>query len=109
MSILEVNSDVVPASPYHDPIKIRSEDFESLQEIQAYNDALVKYRQEIGRLIQALSNLTNLANETEVGLAERRRALTTKYNIETMGEGQWAVDFEKKEFVRLSAGSPVIP
>lgn len=105
----EVYSDVVPVSPYHDPVKLKEEDFEALQEIQKYNDDLIKYRQEIGRLTQALSNLTGLANEAEIGLAKKRRALTEKYNLEGIGTGQWALDFEKKEFVRLSSESPVIP
>ncbi len=106
---LDIHSDVVPVSEWHDPVKIKPEDFEALREIQVYVDALNKYRQEMGRMFQALNNLKDQANETEIGLASKRRALSAKYNLETLGEGQWAVDFEKKEFVRLSPQSPVIP
>jgi hypothetical protein len=109
MSLLDVHSDVVPVSPYHDPIKIREEDHEALMEVQQYNDALAKYRQEMGRIVQVLNNLTRLANETEGALAEKRRALVAKYDLESLGEGQWTMDFEQKEFVRLAGNAPVIP
>lgn len=109
MADLNINSDLVPASEFHDPLKVREEDYDSLRDIQAHVDALGKYRQEIGRLFQALSNLREKADEVEVALAQKRRDLIAKYNLETMGEGQWAIDFEKKEFVRLSGKSPVIP
>lgn len=106
---LDISSDVVPASEWHDPVRILPEDHDEVREIQAHVDALSKYRQEMGRLFQALNNLKDHANQIEVDLAEKRRALTAKYNLETFGEGQWAIDFEKKEFVRLSGKAPVIP
>ncbi len=106
---LDIHSDVVPISEWHDPVKIRPEDFEDLREVQVHVDALTKYRQEMGRMFQALNNLRVQADEVETNLAQKRRALATKYNLEVYGEGQWVVDFEKKEFVRLSSQSPVIP
>ncbi len=109
MADLEIHSDVVPASEWHDPVKINPEDFDELREVQAHVDALTKYRQEMGRMFQALNNLKDQANEVELGLADKRRALAGKYNLEKYGEGQWVVDFDKKEFVRLSEKSPVIP
>lgn len=106
---LDIKSDVVPASEWHDPVKIRPEDFEDLRDVQVHVDALTKYRQEMGRMFQALNNLKDQANEVELALATKRRSLASKYNLETLGEGQWVVDFEKKEFVRLADKSPVIP
>jgi len=109
MTDFDIKSHLVPASDFHDPVKVKEEDYDALQEVQVHVDALGRHRQEIGRLFQALCNLKDQTNELEVTLANKRRALANKYNLETVGEGQWAIDFEKKEFVRLSAKSPVIP
>jgi len=80
-----------------------------MRKIQVQVDTLAKYRQEIGRLTQLMNNLVNTANETERELAQSRRELASKYNLEKIGVGQWAIDFEKKQFVRLAEGAPVIP
>ncbi len=106
---LDIHSDMVPVSEFHDPVKIKPEDFEALRDVQAHVDALTKYRQEMGRLVQALNNMTVQANDVEKSLAGKRKELANKYNLETIGDGQWAMDFEKKEFVRLSGQSPIIP
>jgi hypothetical protein len=109
MSDIEVNSDMVEASQFHDPIVISSEDYDTVRQIQVLADALMKRRQEIGRLYQVLSNMVRDTDETEQSLASSRRSLSEKYTLEKYGVGQWAIDFEKKEFVKLSEKSPVIP
>lgn len=107
---MDINiNDSLPVDEWKDPVKIKEEDFQALKEIQRKVDLLSKYRQEIGRLTQAISNLVENANKTEIELAKERRELAHKYNLENFGLGQWAVDFEKKEFVKLSDTSPVIP
>jgi hypothetical protein len=70
---------------------------------------LAKYRQEMGRLTQLIGNVCEEANKVEVELANKRRALAEKYNLERIGTGQWALDFDKKEFVKTAPGTPVIP
>ncbi len=106
---LDIKPDMVPVSEFHDPVKIRPEDFDSVRTIQASIDALNKYRMEMGRLYQVLGNLLTNANEAEKLSAEKRRELVAKYGLEAIGTGQWAIDFEKKEFVRLSDKAPAIP
>ena len=105
---IDIN-DSLPVDEWKDPVKIKEEDFTELKEIQARVEYLSKYRQEIGRLYQALNNLVEKANEVEIELARTRRELAHKYNLENMGLGQWALDFEKKEFVKILDNSPVIP
>lgn len=92
-----------------EPVDINSEDYQSLQKIQTLVDSLSKYRQEIGRLFQLLGNMREDANKVELELAEKRRNLATKYELEKISGGQWALDFENKQFVKPAAGSPVIP
>ena len=105
----ETPSNLLPADEYKDPVKIKAEDFDALREIQALVDALSKYRQEMGRLVQLLGNMREEANRAEVSLATKRRDLAKKYNLEQIGTGQWALDFEKKEFIKTAPETPVIP
>lgn len=102
-------TELLPVSEYHDPFKIKEEDHVTVQEIQVCADNLQKYRQEIGRLFQLLCTMQNRANDTEVRLAEKRNELVSKYGLESLGTGQWAIDFEKKEFVRIADRAAVIP
>lgn len=99
----------VPVDNNSEPVKIDNEDFDSLRSIQTFVDALAKYRQEMGRLVQLQGNMREEANKVEVELSEARTALAKKYNLDKMGSGQWALDFESKEFVKTASGSPVIP
>jgi len=103
----QVNELLVDA--YKDPVKLKEEDLAELQSIQALVDSLAKFRQEMGRLVQLMGNMREEANKVEVKLAEKRRGLASKYNLEQMGTGQWALDFERQEFVRTAPGTPVIP
>lgn len=98
----------LPVDEFSDPVVVREEDFSDLEVIQSLNEQLLHVRQELGRLHQVMDNLCSKAHDVERTLSEKRRALTAKYNLER-GPGQWAVDFEKKEFVKVSPGSPVIP
>lgn len=90
-------------------VVILEEDFGALKDLQVSVDTLSKYRQEIGRLFQLISNLRDEANTTETKLAERRRDLASKYDLEKHGPAQWALDFEAKEFVKAAPGTPAIP
>lgn len=99
----------IPADEYKDPVVIKDEDYAELANIQALVDSLAKFRQEMGRLVQLMGNMREEANKVEVQLAEKRRALADKYNLEQMGTGQWALDFERREFVKTAPGTPVIP
>lgn len=99
----------LPTDIYKDPVKLKEEDYSELSRIQALVDSLAKFRQEMGRLVQLMGNMREEANKVEVELAERRRSLANKYNLEKMGTGQWALDFEHKEFVKTAPGTPVIP
>jgi len=102
-------ANTLPVDEYKDPVKIKDEDLVVLQEIQSKVDALARYRQEMGRLVQLMGNMRDEANRVEVELAEARRSLASKYNLEKIGTGQWALDFERKEFVKTAPGTPVIP
>lgn len=99
----------VEVSEFHDPVKIKNEHAQEVVNIQAKVDELSKYRQEIGRLHQVLNNMVQMANEAEVDLAKMRRDLAQLYNLEKSSTGQWAIDFEKREFVKVSSNGPVIP
>jgi CXXX repeat modification system protein len=92
-----------------DPVDIKQEDYQRLNQIQVLVDSLAKYRQEMGRLIQLLGNMREDANRVEVELAEKRRELSSKYELEKVSGGQWALDFENKQFVKPVSGTPVIP
>lgn len=109
MTDTEITSDQVKADGVVEPIKIQSEDLDALKEIQAHVDALTRYRQEMGRLVQLIGNMRVEANRVEDELAGKRRSLADKYNLEQIGVGQWALDFEAKEFVKTAPGTPVIP
>lgn len=100
---------MVPVDAKSVPIKINPEDNEQLLRIQSFVDALAKYRQEMGRLVQLMGNMREEANRVEVELSEARKSLADKYNLEQMGPGQWALDFEAREFVKTAPGTPVIP
>lgn len=104
-----VQTNAVPVDETAQPVKINQEDHEQLLRIQSYVDALAKYRQEMGRLVQLMGNMREEANKVELELAESRRSLSDKYKLEQMGTGQWALDFEHKEFVKTAPGTPVIP
>ena len=108
MDSTEVMSEV-PVDAFKDPVKIKDEDAASLGEVQVLVGRLAKYRQEMGRLVQLLGNMREDANRIEVDLATKRRALAAKYNLEQAGPGQWALDFENKEFVKAAPGAPTIP
>lgn len=109
MSANEVTQTQVPADAKVQPVKINPEDNEQLLRIQSFVDALAKYRQEMGRLVQLMGNMREEANRVEVELSEARKSLSDKYSLEQMGSGQWALDFEAREFVRTAPGTPVIP
>lgn len=104
-----VQPQTVPAAENAAPVKIDSEDFDNLRSIQTFVDALAKYRQEMGRLVQLQGNMREEANKVEIELSEARTALAKKYSLEQMGSGQWALDFERREFVKTAPGTPVIP
>lgn len=104
-----VQANTVPVDEAAAPVKINQEDHEQLLRIQSFVDALAKYRQEMGRLVQLMGNMREEANKVELELAEARRSLSDKYKLEQMGTGQWALDFEHKEFVKTAPGTPVIP
>lgn len=104
-----VDTNLIAVDPAVSPVSITEDDFDSLQEIQVLVDSLSKYRQEMGRLVQLIGNLREEANKTEINLAEKRKSLAAKYKLETLGKGQWALDFERKEFVKTSQSTPVIP
>ena len=91
------------------PVKISEEDFGSLDRIQAQVDSLAKFRQEMGRLTQLIGNMREEANKVEIALAAERRKLADKYDLKSAGTGQWALDFDKKEFVKTAPGTPTIP
>jgi hypothetical protein len=109
MSSLETTAGKVPTDTYKDPVKIKQEDYASVREIQVHVDTLNKYRQEIGRLTQLINNVVAETNRIETELADKRRKLAKEYNLEQIGSGQWALDFENKEFVKAAATAPVIP
>lgn len=102
-------SSELPVSEFHDPVKIKEEDLERVSEIQDFVEDLNRHRQEIGRLHQALGNLLQSTNDIERSLAEKRRGLAKEYNLENYGTTQWALNFEKGEFVKLGKDVPVIP
>lgn len=102
-------ANTVPVDERQAPVKIDEEDYEQLLRIQSFVDALAKYRQEMGRLVQLMGNMREEANRVEVELAESRKSLADKYSLEQRGAGQWALDFEHKEFVKTAPGTPVIP
>lgn len=106
---VDISSDVVEIDEYKDPVRIKEEDYSDLREIQVLVDALGKYRQEMGRLVQLMGNMREEANRVEVELSSKRQELAKKYNLERIGTGQWALDFEKREFVKTAPGTPVIP
>lgn len=89
-----------------DPVAVVGEDHGTVQEIQVLAESLNHVRQEIGRLHQVIAALREKADETEVDLANKRRDLAAKYDL---NKGQWSLDFETKEFKKLVSGSPVIP
>ncbi len=110
MADVDISSDVVEADVRVDPVEVKEEDFGALKNIQAYVDALGKYRQEMGRLVQLVGNMREEANKVEAELANRRQELAQKYELEQEGgTGQWALDFEKKQFVKTAPETPVIP
>lgn len=102
-------SSELPVSEYHDPVKIKEEDLSRVSEIQGFVEDLNRHRQEIGRLHQTLGNLLQAANKIEISLSEKRRTLANEYNLENYGTTQWALNFEKAEFVKLDEDAPVIP
>jgi len=104
-----LSANLIPTDPNQAPVVIGSEDFSTLQEIQSRVDGLAKYRQEMGRLTQLIGNMREEANRVEVELAESRRSLASKYSLDEMGVGQWALDFEKKQFIKVSPSAPAIP
>ena len=99
----------IPVDETQVPVQINEDDYEQLLRIQSFVDALAKYRQEMGRLVQLMGNMREEANKVEVELADSRKALSDKYSLEKRGAGQWALDFEHKEFVKTAPGTPVIP
>ena len=106
----EINqTNMLQVDEYKDPVKIKEDDFSELQKIQSLVDALARYRQEMGRLVQLMGNMREEANKVEVELSQLRTKLAGKYNLESIGKGQWALDFERKEFVKTAPGTPVIP
>jgi hypothetical protein len=104
------NADAVAVDPNIVPVKLAEEDYPALQEIQFLVDNLAKYRQELGRLFQLISNIRDDANKIEMDLSSKRQSLASKYDLANRGgSGQWALDFEEKEFVKTSSKSPIIP
>ena len=99
----------LPVDTAIEPVDIREEDLNALRDIQVLVDTLSKYRQEMGRLTQLIGNIREQANEVEVDLATKRRALADKYDLKTISKGQWALDFETKQFVKPASGTPTIP
>ena len=61
-----------------EPVKVKQEDYEQLLRIQSFVDALAKYRQEMGRLVQLIGNMREEANKVEVELATSRRSLSER-------------------------------
>lgn len=88
------------------PVVVAGEDHGAVQEVQVLAESLNHVRQEIGRLHQVIAALREKADETEVDLANKRRDLAAKYDL---NKGQWSLDFDTKEFKKLVPGSPVIP
>ena len=108
MANVDIFSDVVKADEHKDPVQVKEEDYGVLRDIQVHVDALGKYRQEMGRLVQLLGNMCEEANKVEAELTNKRQELSRKYNLGQIGT-QWSLDFEKKEFVKTAPGTPVIP
>jgi len=104
-----MNASLIPTDPSRPPVAIKEEDFAALHSIQSKVDGLAKYRQEMGRLTQLIGNMREEANRVELELAEARRSLADKYNLNEMGTGQWALDFNEKRFIKVSPDAPAIP
>lgn len=100
--------DVVKIDDVKDPVKIKEEDFGAVDNIRALADNLNKLRQEIGRHYQIISELASKASGNEIELRNKRIELAKEYGLDKH-PGQWVVDFEKKEFVKLDDSSPVTP
>ena len=52
----------IPVDAAMKPVKIEEEDHEALREVQVRVDALAKYRQEMGRLVQLSGNWLSPTN-----------------------------------------------
>lgn len=109
MSDTNISSDVVEVAVGRTPVSLLEEDRDAARQLRVSVDNLTKYRQEIGRIYQMLSNLVINTNALETEISEQRKALVKKYGLEASGSGQWAIDFEEYRFVPLSSSAPVIP
>ena len=80
-------------------LDIPEEYYEDLEIIQEHAVELESSRNELGRLMQLVSHLTNVCNRADTNLANAKQGIIKGMEL---GEGNWAIDFERKKVGKVS-------
>lgn len=87
-------------------IDIPEEFFKDLDEIQRLSAELGDARHELGRLMQIVDHLINVCNTTDNNLTQAKQGIIEGMGL---GEGNWAIDFERKQIGRVSPVQKPMP
>jgi len=96
----------LPVDSEVEPVDIKEEYYKEVEEVTGVSDQLGQLRIEMGRLLQVLGNLKDKANSVEQELMARRKKLLESHDIT---DGQWVLDFSKKQLVKVEKGAPLTP
>lgn len=101
-----VIDDRLPVDSTVEPVDVKEEYYKEVEGLTGVSDQLGQVRAEMGRLVQVLGNLKDKANAVEQEMMSRRKKLLEAHNIT---DGQWVLDFSKKQLVKVEKGTPLTP
>lgn len=81
-------------------IDIPEEFYDDLVRMQEHASELDIARNELGRLMQIVHHLINVSNSADVNLANAKQGIINKMGLE---DGNWAIDFDRKQIGRVVA------
>jgi len=87
-------------------LDIPEEYYDDLSKIQEYAQDLEHARNELGRIMQIVSHLTNVCNTADRNLANAKQELIKGLGLE---DGNWAIDFEHKQIGKVSKVQKPMP
>jgi len=79
---------------------------EDLLRIQNLSVELGDSRQELGRLMQVVDHLINVCNNADRNLTQAKQRIIDGLGL---GDGNWAIDFEKKQVGRVAPVPKEVP
>lgn len=89
-----------------EPIALEGDAAASAERLRALNEELTLTRAELGRLMQVVHNVIDVANKCELAAKDAKAKICDLVGIPN--DGTWAVDYVEMQMVKVQPGSPTV-